>query len=168
MIILLIIYLFLSRIFELIISTKNTKKLLKLGAVEYYPFHYKFLVIFHVIFLLYFLLQSFEILLVNYTYIYIFFVLQILRYKIIFDLRGYWTTRIIVLENKPLINSGVYRYLRHPNYLVVFFEVITVCLIFYDYKALIIFATINSILISIRIYFEEKANIKRRNNISFH
>ncbi|PPR42870.1 MAG: hypothetical protein CFH30_00393, partial [Alphaproteobacteria bacterium MarineAlpha8_Bin1] len=34
------IYIIFSRLFELILSNKNTGKLLKEGAVEYYKFHY--------------------------------------------------------------------------------------------------------------------------------
>ena len=112
--------------------------------------------------MLYFLKQSFEIQEFSTIFLVCFIVLQILRYKIIYDLGKFWTTRIIVLENEPLINKGIYRYLRHPNYIVVFFEVIAVCLIFFDYEALIIFSTVNSILISIRIFYEEKANSTRR------
>ena len=158
----LIVYLFLARILELIISNKNTKALLELGGKEHYSFHYKFLIIFHITFLLYFLKQSFEIQEFSTIFLVFFIVLQILRYKIIYDLGKFWTTRIIVLENEPLINKGIYRYLRHPNYIVVFFEVIAVCLIFFDYEALIIFSTVNSILIFIRIFYEEKANGARR------
>ena len=68
----------------------------------------------------------------------------------------------IVVINKPLINTWIFKTLRHPNYIVVFLEVLTVCLIFNDYISLFIFSTFNTILIFIRIYFEEKANSFRR------
>ena len=54
-------YIVVSRIFELIISKKNTKNLLKLGGSEYYKFHYKFIVLFHIIFIAFFLTKSFLI-----------------------------------------------------------------------------------------------------------
>ena len=84
-----------------------------------------------------------------------------MRYKTLSDLGEYWTTRIIVLENAPLTNNGIYKYLKHPNYIIVFIEVFLVCLIFYDYLALVFFSSINLFLLIIRIYYEEKANKHR-------
>ena len=72
-------------------------------------------------------------------FIFIFFlIVQILRYKIIYELGKYWTTRILVI-NQPLIQTWMFRYLRHPNYIVVFLEVILICLFFDDLLSLVIF-----------------------------
>ena len=49
---LLMAYVIASRIFELILSNKNTKRLINEGAREYYESHYKFIVAFHLIFVL--------------------------------------------------------------------------------------------------------------------
>ena len=155
------IYIILSRLFELKLSNKNTKNLLKEGAVEYYKSHYKFIVIFHFIFIVFFFIKSFYISIINVEYLYVFFLVQILRYKIIYDLGKFWTTRILVM-NKPLIKTWLFRNLRHPNYLVVFLEIILVCLVFNDLFSLIIFSFFNSILLAVRIFFEEKANKFRR------
>ncbi|MFL2661163.1 MAG: isoprenylcysteine carboxylmethyltransferase family protein [Alphaproteobacteria bacterium] len=153
----LMIYVVFSRLFELVLSKKNTKRLLEAGAEEYYPFHYKFIVLFHVIFVSFFLVKSFFNANVNIQYLYFFFFLQLFRYFIIYQLGKFWTTRILVI-NKPLVKTWIFKYLRHPNYLVVFSEIILICLFFNDFYSLIIFCTINSILISIRIHYEEKAN----------
>ncbi len=157
----LMIYIIFSRVFELLFSHRNTKKLLEEGAVEYFKFHYFFIVIFHIIFILFFLIKSFYNSNVVIEYFYAFMVLQILRYKIIYELGIYWTTRIIVIE-KPLINTWIFKYFRHPNYIVVFLEVVFVCLFFDDFIALVFFVSVNSILLGIRIFFEEKANRYRR------
>ena len=151
------VYIIIARLFELILSKKNSTKLLQEGAVEYYKFHYKFIVLFHIIFTLFFFIKSLSNSIFNINYLYIFFIVQIIRYKIIYDLGGFWTTRILVI-NKPLIKTWMFRYLRHPNYIVVFLEVIIVCLFFNDFFSLIVFSAINFVLIVIRIYFEEKAN----------
>ena len=151
------VYIVISRLFELILSKKNTKKLIKEGAIEYYKSHYKFIVIFHIIFILYFFVKSFFSSAIHIEYLYFFFIVQILRYMIIYELGEFWTTRILVIK-KPLIKTWIFRYFRHPNYIVVFLEVILVCLFFNDSFALIFFSIINSMLISIRIYYEEKAN----------
>jgi methyltransferase len=162
----LMIYIVIARIYELLLSKKNSENLIKLGAKELYSFHYKFIVAFHVFFIFFFLIKSInnadETL--QHLYLYIFILIQFLRYKIILDLGEYWTTRIIVI-NKPLINSWIFKYLRHPNYIVVFFEIFLICLFFNDFVSLIFFSLINLILIIVRIYFEEKANKFRREKL---
>ena len=158
---LLISYLIICRIVELLISRRNTTRLIKEGAKEFFPFHYKFLVLFHITFIIYFMIKSFDNIDLDYRYIFLFIFIQLVRFKIIFDLGKYWTTRIIVVEKKKLIKTGIYRFFRHPNYIVVFFEIILICIIFNDYEALLYFSLINTILIFIRIYYEERANKNR-------
>ena len=151
------VYIIFARFFELILSKKNTTKLLQEGAKECYGFHYKFIVLFHIVFIVFFLAKSFSNSIFNINYLYVFFVAQIFRYKIIYDLGEFWTTKILVI-NKPLVKTWMFRYFRHPNYMVVFLEVILVCLFFNDFYSLIVFSVINSVLIATRIFFEEKAN----------
>ena len=158
----LMIYVIFSRLFELVLSKKNTKRLLEEGAKEYFEFHYKFIVLFHIVFVSFFLIKSFFTSSLNIQYLYIFFFLQIFRYFIIYELGKFWTTRILVI-NKPLVKTWIFRYLRHPNYIVVFLEITLICLFFNDFYSLFFFSTINSILICIRIYYEEKANKFRKN-----
>ena len=119
---LLISYLIICRIVELLISRRNTTRLIKEGAKEFFPFHYKFLVLFHITFIIYFMIKSFDNIDLDYRYIFLFIFIQLVRFKIIFDLGKYWTTRIIVIEKKKLIKTGLYRFFRHPNYIVVFLK----------------------------------------------
>ena len=53
-----------------------------------------------------------------------FLVLQIARYWVLATLGRRWTTRVIVLPGAPLIESGPYRLMRHPNYVVVAGELV--------------------------------------------
>ena len=160
----LIIYIIISRIFELFLSYKNTNRLMKIGGVEYYSFHYKFLIFFHIFFVFYFLVMSLNTYVYDENLLLIFILIQFLRYKIIYDLGKFWTTKIIVLKDVPLVKSGVYKFLRHPNYMIVFVEVFLVCLIFFDYQALIFFTLSNLVLLLVRIHYEDKANRIRRDN----
>ena len=160
---LLVFFITLSRLLELWRSSVNTKNLIKLGAREHYPFHYNFIVCFHISFILYFFLLSFDKPQINYFYLFIFLGLQVLRIKIISDLGKFWTTRIIVLENTPLIKHGIYKYFKHPNYALVFFEILVLCLTFNDLFAFILFGVLNTILLGIRIFYENKANKNRIN-----
>ena len=68
----LIIYIILTRIFELFLSNKNTERLLQEGATEYYKSHYKFIVFFHIIFLSFFFIKSLSNTIINIEYLYIF------------------------------------------------------------------------------------------------
>ena len=154
-------YMIILRILELFLSKLNTERLIKDGAKEFYPFHYKFIVIFHSIFLAFFLSKSFGDNNINIKSLLFFCFLQFLRFKIIYDLGKFWTTRIIVID-KPLINTWIFRTFRHPNYIIVFLEVVTICLIFNDIVSLFSFSLINIVLIFVRIYYEEKANNFRR------
>src|SRR5712692_9806605 len=46
----------------------------------------------------------------------------------IWTLGPFWTFRVIVVPGTPLVFEGPYRYVRHPNYLAVFGELIAVAL----------------------------------------
>ena len=151
------IYIIFCRLLELFLSKKNTQKLLEEGAVEFYKTHYIFIVLFHVFFTAFFLNKSYFNNTINMEYLYLFIVVQFLRYKIIYDLGKFWTTRIIVIH-KPLVKTFLFRYLRHPNYIIVFFEVLLVCLFFDDFISVVLFSSVNFVLICIRIFYEEKAN----------
>lgn len=157
----LVLYIIISRVFELILSYINTKNLIQKGAKECYREHYKFIVMFHLIFVFYFLYKSLHITNLNLYFFYLFILLQFIRYKVIFDLGKYWTTRIIVLESVPLLKNGMYKYFKHPNYFVVLLEIFFVCIIFQDISAMVVFLSIKIILLKIRISCENKANKNR-------
>src|ERR1700716_4685472 len=56
------------------------------------------------------------------VYLTAFLVLQVGRYWVLATLGRRWTTRVIVLPGAPLVESGPYRLLRHPNYVIVAVE----------------------------------------------
>ena len=95
--------------------------------------------------LLFFLIKSMDDTVVNIEYLYAFLVLQLIRYKIIVFLGFVWTKRIIVID-KHLVKTFLFKYFRHPNYIVVILEIILVCLFFDDFLALIFFTFCHSFL----------------------
>ncbi len=68
-----------------------------------------------------------------------------------------WTTRIIVLPDAPLVTSGPYRYLRHPNYAVVTGEIALLPLTLHLPWIAAIFTVLNAGVLFIRIRAENQA-----------
>jgi hypothetical protein len=52
------------------------------------------------------------------TFVIIYALLQCGRLWVLMSLGRHWTTRIIVLPGAPLVASGPYRVLKHPNYFI--------------------------------------------------
>jgi methyltransferase len=73
------------------------------------------------------------------------------------SLGRYWTTRIIVLPNHPLIRKGPYRYFSHPNYMIVVAEIALLPLAFGDVAIAIVWSVANSLLLGLRIHIENAA-----------
>ncbi len=69
-----------------------------------------------------------------------------------------WNTRILVIPNGLAIDKGPYRFLRHPNYLAVAIELISVPLIFGAVITATLVTFFNAVLIlGIRIPQENNA-----------
>jgi methyltransferase len=68
-----------------------------------------------------------------------------------------WTTRIIVLPDAPLVRKGPYRWVDHPNYIVVVAEIAVLPLIFGLWKLALIFSLLNAAALAIRIREENRA-----------
>ncbi len=68
-----------------------------------------------------------------------------------------WTTRIIVIPSAPLVTTGMYRLLRHPNYVIVTGEIIVVPLAFGLLAFAVLFFALNGIVLAIRIHAENAA-----------
>jgi len=87
----------------------------------------------------------------------IFTAAQGLRIWILTSLKEYWNTRIIISPNEKPVVNGPYQYLRHPNYVIVMVEMITIPLIFGAYLSAIIYPLLNAFVLSFRIQIEEQA-----------
>jgi methyltransferase len=88
--------------------------------------------------------------------------LQLGRVWVILSLGGYWTTRIVTLPGAPLVRTGPFRRLRHPNYLLVIVEIAVLPLAFGAVAIVTAFSVINLVLIARRIRIEESVLAPRR------
>ncbi len=74
-----------------------------------------------------------------------------------------WNTRIVIFDQMTMVQSGPYRYLRHPNYLAVVLEIAAIpALVGAWYTALLFSIANGALLLLIRIPAEERAMNKRR------
>ena len=146
----------LERLFELVLARRNTRALIARGAREAAPDHYRFIVALHAAWLagLWGLAWDHS---VSIGWLSIFAVLQLLRLWVLATLGRRWTTRIIVLPDAPLVVSGPYRFLSHPNYAVVIGEVAVLPLVFGLPVFAAVFTVLNLLVLSVRIRAESRA-----------
>jgi len=72
------------------------------------------------------------------------------------ELGHFWTHPVIVIEGKPVVNTGIYGYIRHPAWLAMGLEFTFVPLIHSAYVTSIVFTVVNLLLSSKRIATEER------------
>lgn len=81
---------------------------------------------------------------------------QSLRYAAILSLRWRWTVRLMTIPGLPPVQQGIYRYLRHPNYVGVVLEIVAVPLLHSAYVTAIVFSLANILLLTARIRVEDR------------
>ncbi|MEA2986381.1 MAG: methyltransferase [Alphaproteobacteria bacterium] len=153
---LLVAFVTLQRLAELLLARRNTQRLLAEGGVEFGRSHYPWIVALHSAWLigLWWLghARSVDPLLLG-----VFILLQAGRLWVIASLGRRWTTRIIVLSRAPLVASGPYRWLKHPNYLIVALEIAVVPLALGLPIFAAIFTLLNACILYLRIRAENAA-----------
>ena len=144
-----------QRLVELAISSRNTRALLAEGAYEVGRGHYPAIVFVHVAWLAVlwaFFLAGLTLLQPWAAIAYL--LVQVLRVWTLLSLGRYWTTRIIVVPGAPLVRKGPYRFIRHPNYLVVVLEIALLPLALDAWPLAIGFSIVNAIVLAWRIRTE--------------
>ncbi|MGO4573971.1 isoprenylcysteine carboxyl methyltransferase family protein [Microvirga sp. 2TAF3] len=154
-----------ERLSELWFAHRNTKRLLKYGALETAPGHYPLIVTLHAAWLggLWFLAWDRP---VSPVWLAVFVILQILRVWILLTLGRRWTTRIIVMPGEALVRKGPYRLMSHPNYAVVIGEIAVLPLVFGLAWYALIFTFLNGLILTIRIRAENIALSAARRSLS--
>lgn len=152
----------LQRLAELVYAERNTRALKARGAVEIGRAHYPLIVLLHAGWLVAVTLALPPDVKINWILIGVFVVLQGLRVWVLATLGPYWTTRIITLEGAPLVRKGPYRFVNHPNYLVVSAEILVLPLAFAEWQVAIAFTILNALMLAWRIHQENGALAARR------
>lgn len=157
-----LLFVALQRGVELIYSARNTARIRQRGGIEFGRGHYPFMVLLHAAWLLAIAVGVTRDPIVRLFPLVIFAVLQILRVWVIATLGPFWTTRVLSVPGDPLVRRGPYRYLRHPNYLIVIGEIAALPLVFGQVVNSVVFSLLNFAMIAWRVRIENAVLAQRR------
>ncbi len=150
-----------QRLIELAIAARNTQRLLERGWREVGQAHYPLFILLHASWLIAIAVTTPIDTRPVWLLIGIFAILQMLRVWVVATLGPYWTTRVITHDQAPLVSSGPFRYVRHPNYWVVVGEIAILPLAFGDWEIAVIWSILNASLLRYRIGIERNALLLR-------
>ena len=156
-----VVFTIIQRIAELFWSKRNEKILLSEGAKIIHEPNYIFMVLLHTSWLASIFLcaiyQPKTIQLPLFLICLAIYILgQVLRLSAIYTLGKRWSTRIVVLPKAPVIKKGLFKLIRHPNYLGVVLEIFALPLMGGYWKLALFFSLGNFLVLYFRIYLEEK------------
>ncbi len=146
----------LQRLVELPIARANTARLLAAGGREVAPGHYPLIVALHAAWLasLWWLAPGRPI---DLALLALFSMTEVGRIWVLRTLGSRWTTRIIIVPGETLVARGPYRFVDHPNYLVVIAEIALLPLVFGLWQLAAVFSLLNAIMLTVRIRAENRA-----------
>jgi methyltransferase len=156
----------LQRLAEMRLSRRNEAYMLSMGGSEHSAGHFRVMQVLH---LSWFLAMVLEVFVLDRPFIpllgaaafFLFILGQTLRYAAIQALGKRWSVRILTVPGELPVARGIYRYIRHPNYLGVVLEIAAVPLIHTAYLTAIVFSTANALLLLYRIRAEERAMVSQ-------
>jgi methyltransferase len=152
----------LERAFELRLSRRNASRALARGGLEVGQAHFAVMRALHAAFLA---SCAAEVLLLERPFdarlalpmLALALGAQALRYWAIATLGQRWNVRVIVMPGEPVVTTGPYRWLRHPNYLAVVIEGFAIPLVHGAWLTALGFSLANALLLRTRIRVEERA-----------
>ena len=145
-----------QRAAELAIATRNTRALVARGAYEVGADHYPVMVALHATWLATLWWYGHARPPVA-AFVVGFVALQVGRAWVLATLRSRWTTRIIIVPNTRPVTEGPFRFVRHPNYLVVALELPCASLALGLAWHALVFAVLNGAMLAWRIRVEDRA-----------
>lgn len=151
----------LQRLVELRVGRRNLRRALARGAVEAGREHYPWMVALHASFLAACLLETWALSrpwnpTLGAVMLAVLAVATAVRYWVIVSLRGRWTTRVVYVPGDPLVATGPFRWMRHPNYAVVAAEVLALPLVHGAWLTAVAFSAANALLLRRRVAVEDQ------------
>ena len=150
-----------QRIGELFVARRNERRARTKGAIEKGRGHYPFIVALHSLWLVSTLAEGLlrgpEFPVFWPAPLALFLLVQPLRYWVLFSLGESWNTKILVVPGVTPVRRGPYRYINHPNYVVVVVEILAFPLVFGAWFTALVFSALNAAVLYVRIREENKA-----------
>jgi methyltransferase len=155
-----------QRVAEEIHSARNTRALLARGAREEGADYYPVVAVAHLSWIasLFFLIapDAHPI----WPLVGLFVALQAARYWVIATLGPYWTHRIVTIDEAPIVSSGAFRFLKHPNYAITVAETLLLPAAFSGFALAIIMTAIWGAVLSYKIRLEDAALAARYGRVA--
>lgn len=157
-----ILIVIIQRLWELVIAKRNEREMKNNGGIEVGEGHYYLFILLHVSFFISLLAETtykqthltahFAVLLWG-----LFILTQLFRVWCIQSLGIYWNTKIIIVPDAERITKGPYKFIDHPNYLIVAIELLIIPLLVQAYFTAVLFPVLHILLLLIRIPAENRA-----------
>ncbi len=151
----------LQRLAEVAYGQRNARRLLAEGGIEAGRGHYPLLVAVHAAWFAALIIVARDAP-IGWWWLALYGLVQVGRVWVMASLGRFWTTRVITLPDVPLVRHGPYRFLRHPNYLIVMAEVAVLPLAFEAWRVALAFSVVNAGLLAWRVRIENRMLAERR------
>ncbi len=158
------IIILIQRALEDLHSARNTRRLLAEGGFESGRGYYPVVVVAHLAWVAAIFLLIPADAKINWPLMGLYLMLQVARYWVILTLGPYWTHRIITPRAAPLVTDGPFRFVRHPNYLVLMLETVLLPLVFGAWEVSLITMAVMGIVLRYKIMLENEALAARAEN----
>jgi methyltransferase len=152
----------LERLVELVVSRRNVAWALGRGGVEWGRGHYPVMVVLHAALLVGCVAEVLALdrpfrPALGFPMLAAVLAAQALRWWCVRALGPRWNTRVVVVPGLPLVTAGPYRWLRHPNYLAVVVEGLSLPLAHGAWLTAVLFTAANIPVLAARLRVEEAA-----------
>jgi methyltransferase len=151
-----------ERVAEMVVSRRNAAWSLERGGVESGQRHFPVMIALHTAFLVGMLVEAWWRRpdvpgVLAWSMLGVVIACQAGRWWCIAALGRHWNTRVIVVPGTPPVVRGPYRFLSHPNYVVVVVEGIALPLIHAAWISALVFTVLNAALLTVRLRVESAA-----------
>lgn len=152
----------LERLVELVVARRNAAWSIARGGKEFGRGHYPVMVGMHALILVACIVEVWAlhrpfIPWLGWPMVGVVALSTVVRWRCVAVLGKRWNPRLIVIPNAPLITDGLYRWLRHPNYVAVAAEVAALPLVHSAWLTAITFSVANALILNVRIRAENRA-----------
>jgi methyltransferase len=151
-----------ERLVEMVVSRRNAKWSFANGGREFGRGHFPVMVSMHVALLVSCIAEVWGlhrpfIPWLGWPMVAVVALSTVVRWWCVSVLGKHWNPRLIVIPGSPLVRSGPYRWLHHPNYTAVAAEVAALPLVHSAWLTAVVFSMANALVLRVRIGSENAA-----------